>query len=107
MTTAPTIGRIVHYRLTAGDAEQINRRRADASNLTAAGSTLASQELGAQIHVGNSVEQGQVYPATIVRVWDGSASVNLQVALDGSDTYWATSRQEGDDEGQWAWPTRS
>lgn len=43
----------------------------------------------------------------IVRVWDEpQVTVNLQVFLDGNDTLWATSRQEGAEIGQWAWPER-
>jgi hypothetical protein len=30
--------------------------------------------------------------------------VNLQVVLDGNDHYWATSRIQGDEPGQWRWP---
>jgi hypothetical protein len=98
----PTIGCIVHYKLSAYDAESINRRRTD-SAAAAPGNT------GFQVHVGNQAEAGQVFPATIVRIFDpegGSGTSNLQVALDGNDTYWATSRRTGDEEGTWAWPPR-
>jgi hypothetical protein len=55
-------------------------------------------------HVGNQVTAGDVYPAMIVRVWGDTpeSAVNLQVHLDGNDTYWATSRVVGD----YAWPER-
>ncbi|MEU4558530.1 hypothetical protein AB0F72_09070 [Actinoplanes sp. NPDC023936] len=100
----PSIGRIVHYKLNAADADAINRCRADFAEKRAsegAGST------GFQAHVGNSAEAGQVFPATIVRVFDSEGGTsNLQVTLDGNDTYWATSRRNGDDEGTWAWPPR-
>lgn len=99
----PTIGRIVHYKLSAYDAEAINRRRAD---FTAA----APANTGFQGHVGNHAEAGQVYPAQIVRVFDPdgeSGTCNLQVSLDGNDTFWATSRKTGDVEGTWAWPPRA
>ncbi|WP_214103229.1 hypothetical protein [Acrocarpospora catenulata] len=85
----PTIGRIVHYTLNAGDAQIIESRRAQSDR------------------VGNHVEAGQVYPALVVRVFDPSApTVNLQVYLDGDDSYWATSRTEGDTPGSWSWPPR-
>lgn len=102
----PTIGRIVHYRLSQYDADAINKRRADAKNLNAAGVTvtLASQELGPQIHVGNHATAGDVCPAMVVRTF--GAAANLQVFLDGNDTYWATSRTEGDTNGAWTWPPR-
>ena len=87
----PTIGRIVHYTLNAGDVDVIRQQRA------AAGMTGA-----------NSVSVGQAYPAVIVRAWGDSptSAVNLQVLLDGPDTYWATSRTEGEGEFYWAWPPR-
>lgn len=100
----PTIGRIVHYKLSAYDAEAINRRRNDfvASTRT---------RTGWQAHYGNSATAGDVYPALIVRVFDdaedGTGTSNLQVSLDGNDTYWATSRKTGDEPGTWAWPARS
>jgi hypothetical protein len=88
----PTIGRMVHYTLSGQDAQTINHRRAD------------PHEFG---H-GNHAEEGQTYPATVVRVFDPSVTTsNLQVHLDGTDVYWATSRTEGDGPGFWAWPTRA
>ncbi|MDN4644936.1 hypothetical protein [Arthrobacter sp. PsM3] len=105
MTQAPTIGRIVHYTLTEQEAAHVNKRRADAKNLNGAGVTLASQELGPQIHIGNSASAGDVFPAIIVRVWPQS-SVQLQVFLDGNDTLWVTSRTEGSGDGRWSWPPR-
>ncbi|MGW1059367.1 hypothetical protein [Micromonospora rubida] len=97
----PTIGRIVHYTLTEQDAEAINRRRADFADSLPANT-------GFQAHVGNHAEAGQTFPAEVVRTFGGSA-VNLQVRLDGSDTYWATSRTEGepDKQGCWIWPPRT
>src|ERR1044071_7031827 len=85
----PTIGRIVHYRLSEQDAEAINRRRAGARNHNAAGVTLASQNLGAQIHVGNEAVAGQAFPAMVVRLYAANLDqtlANLQVFLDGNDT---------------------
>lgn len=47
----------------------------------------------------------------VVRDWNTDAgTVNLQVYLDGNDTYWATSRVRAENEtgeqGQWHWPPR-
>lgn len=86
----PTIGRIVHYTLTEGDAHAIRQQRAAL----------------VQAH-GNPVQEGQVYPAMVVRVFDPStAAANLQVFLDGNDSHWATSAKEGHGPGHWAWPSR-
>lgn len=81
----PTIGRIVHYTLSQIDANLIHSRR------TSRGVAY------------NTVNAGDVYPALIVRTFGGHA-VNLQVMLDGEDTYWACSRMLGDGPGTWAWP---
>lgn len=99
----PTIGRIVHYKLSAHDAEAINRRRAEVGAAPPANT-------GFQAHVGNTAQAGQVFPATIVRVFDpegDTGTSNLQVSLDGNDVYWATSRKAGDEEGAWSWPPRA
>lgn len=89
----PTIGRIVHYTLNEGDVGLINQHRTENTD------------------VGNAVQPGQVYPAMVVRVFDPSATtVNLQVFLDGSGSYWATSRREageGESVGFWVWPPRA
>ncbi|MFI1371356.1 hypothetical protein ACH4UY_05000 [Streptomyces longwoodensis] len=98
----PSIGRIVHYKVTAHDAEQINRRRKDFHE-----SRSADEHTGFVGHVGNGVAEGDVFPAMIVRVWaESTVTVNAQVFLDGNDTYWATSRAEGTEPGTWAWPER-
>lgn len=88
-TTAPKIGTIVNYRLGEQDATEINRRRPTYS------AASRRENDGAQIHVGNTVSAGDVYPAMVVRTWslETSDTVQLQVFLDGNDTYWATSRQ--------------
>ena len=85
VTRPATVGSIVHYRITEGDRRTIISRRQQ-NNIP-----------------GNVPGIGELYPAVIVRVW-GPNSANLQVLLDGPDTHWATSRTEGDAEGQWSWP---
>ncbi len=105
----PTVGRIVHYQLSEYDAADINRRRSDADAFRRANPRPDQPgELGATghvMHVGNHAAEGQVCPAIVVRTFGGDAA-NLQVLLDGTDTYWATSRTEGDQPGQWSWPAR-
>jgi len=80
----PTVGRIVHYRLNANDAQSINAKRNDCQ--------------------GNPAAEGEVYPALIVRNWKPTnelpaenAAVQLQVFVDGNFTYWATSRGQAAD----------
>jgi hypothetical protein len=86
----PSIGRIVHYALSAYEAERASLRREVAGD------------------VGNPVSEGDVFPALIVRVWGDSSQsmVNLQVFLDGSDNRWITSVSVGVGPGTYAWPTR-
>ncbi len=85
----PTIGRIVHYKLSDSDVGIIEQRRGPGVG-------------------GNQVLAGQNYPALIVRTWGDTpeSAVQLQVFLDGNDTYWATSRVSGHAPGQWIWPPR-
>lgn len=85
-TLPPSIGRIVLYKLAETDIARIRDQRNTAHT------------------VANAVWTGDVFPALVVRTWD--TSVQLQVFLDGPDTYWATSVSEGDGERQWSWPPR-
>ncbi|MGW1271270.1 hypothetical protein [Streptomyces sp. NPDC002491] len=97
-SAAPEPGDIVLYRVTEGDVAHINPWRADFHRNGA-----AESRLGFVGHIGNFVQAGDVFPAVVVRVHDGSTvTCNLRVLLDGSDAYWATSRAEGDDAGQWS-----
>jgi len=98
----PTIGRIVNYKLNQTDVEAINRRR---TNPTSIAARIKEEKwpLGAQAHIGNDVTTGQIYPMIIVAVW-GETCVNGQVLLDGNDTFWVTSAQLGESEGNWNWP---
>lgn len=86
----PSIGRIVHYTLTQVDADEINQRRVGTAQ------------------TGNQAQEGDVYPAMIVRIFGATpeSAVNLQVFLDGNDSYWATSRTLGEGPFYWAWPER-
>lgn len=100
-------GRIVHYVLTDSDAEQINRRRVPGVG------HAENWPAGAQAHVGNHVMAGEHFPAIIARVfpkeYGDEPGCNLQVILDGNDSYWATSvKHDGDplNLGTWHWPER-
>lgn len=81
--SAPTIGRIVQYRLTEQDVDQIVAARMRGEGK------------------GNTVHEGSVYPAMVVAVF-GGVLANLQVFLDGDHTHWAGSRYEGDEPGRWS-----
>ncbi len=110
-----TIGRTVHYTLNESDAAEINRHRTTGRSIAERMKVQVSQietetpilgwPTGAQAHIGNDAQAGQVYPAVSVRVWSPGMA-NLQVLLDGNDVYWATSRHEGSEPGTWAWPPR-
>lgn len=93
----PSVGRIVHYRLSALDVETIRRHRA-----------MPSTEFGATAHRGNAVSEGDIFPMLIVRVWGTSpeSAVNGHVFLDGNDTLWVTSCTVGftGQSGTFGWP---
>jgi hypothetical protein len=88
-----TLGRIVHYTLTATDVELINYNRPRWAK-------------GQPEMMRNAVQVGGVLPAVVVAVFGDGEHVNLSVWLDGYGTYWATSRPEGTTPGTWAWPPR-
>lgn len=110
----PSIGRIVHYRLSADDATQINRRRTTGASIAQRmkygdDPQLKAWPAGAQAHIGNDAKEGDTYPMLITKVWGDSPSsaVNGQVLLDGNDVFWATSRCVGDLPGSFSWPVRA
>ena len=99
----PTPARMVLYTLRDGDVQLINEQRA-------AVYAEARSRSAAFRAVGNDVAVGQVYPAVVVRVFDGAegGECNLTVLLDGADTFWACSRKPADvpTPGCWHWPPR-
>ena len=133
--TAPTVGRIVHYRLTRDEATRINGRRQHASEHAVEHHNAAT---GVQVHTGNRHRAGDVLPLLIVRVWENEYTdysdqgpeylyppqqfsfdggdtwhiplspygVNGQAFTDGNDVLWVTSAPEGDFDGGWMWPPR-
>jgi hypothetical protein len=118
----PSLGRIVHYRLSADDVAQINRRRTTGASIADRmkleldrlnherdeGVQAFAWPAGAQAHIGNEAHEGDVFPMLIVAVWGTTPSscVNGQVFLDGCDVFWALSRSVGDGPGTWSWPPR-
>lgn len=113
----PTVGRIVHYRLSAQDAEQVMRRRTNGNSIADRiqkqivdqdGGFNSAWPLGAQAHIGNNVKEGDSFPMLIVRCLGDAPSscVNGQVFLDGNDVLWATSVSVGEGPHSWSWPVR-
>lgn len=106
-----SIGQIVHYKVSDYQAGQINQRRTDAkafANGHAHPHEPGQPEpTGHIMPVGNTVREGDIFPAVVVALFETNAgTANLQVLLDGNDTLWATSIHEGDEAGTWAWPPR-
>jgi hypothetical protein len=97
----PTVGRIVHYTLSASDAGAINTRRHCVPR-----QDEPRMNTGLVDRTGNPAAEGDVCAAVIVRAFVPATTVNLQVLLDGDDSYWATSRAEGPGPGFWSWPPR-
>ncbi len=112
-TMVPTIGRIVHYRLSADDVTQINRRRTTGKSIAdrmqyGGDPILKAWPAGAQAHIGNEAAEGDTYPMLIVRCWGDTetSAVNGQVFLDGNDVLWATSVCAGEGPRTFSWPSR-
>ena len=101
----PTIGRIVIYRITASDAETLNRRRKDAQEKMEWHRAIKS---GAQVHVGNAVKPDDEFPLIITRVWgaEPTTAFNGQLLLDGSDLFWVTSTHLGEGPRNCYWPVK-
>lgn len=91
-----SVGRIVHYRLSSTDAERIEARRA-----------YARAKSDPDPPGGNTVRAGDVVPLIVVHPWS-DVVLNGQAILDGNDTYWVTSAEQGDGtcDGRWFWPPR-
>ena len=105
----PSVGRIVHYRLSADDAAQINRRRTTGASIAERmKGPVPTWPAGAQAHIGNEAHEGDVFPMVIVRVWgdQSSSAVNGQLFIDGNDVFWVTSVAVGDGPRTFSWPPR-
>lgn len=94
----PSIGRIVHYRLTDQDCASIAHRRRRHSDDVEWANEHGSGVTKHQVFEGNQPKAGEVYPMMITRVWDlhptEASCVQGQVFLDGNDTIWKTSVQQ-------------
>ncbi len=100
----PSIGRIVHYRLTTDNVNAINRRREDAKNNL---EKMRTEKPGFQAHVGSEVEVDDLVSMTITQVWGKYINlVSGQATLDGNDSLWITDTTKGKEPGQWEWPER-
>lgn len=93
----PTVGRIVHYKLTETDAKAIEVQRQPTYHesmpgLIGPGNTVTKSYL----YRGNVAKAGDIYPMLITRVWgdEETSCVNGQVFLDGNDCLWVTSVQQ-------------
>jgi len=102
----PSTGRIVMYRLTQQNVDDIAKRR-EPGNFT-----------------GNNHQKGDVVPLIVTKVWpeeytgaarlashpadtkyESAVGVNGQAILDGNDSMWVTSApQHTSLEGGWYWP---
>lgn len=102
MTQTPSLGRVVHFTVSQEDADKINKRREDFAKHYRKHPSI--EPTGYVAHYGNQVRSGDVFAATIVRVFP--TAINLQVLLDGNDTYWATSVPEGEGLHTWTWPPK-
>jgi len=87
----PTVGRIVHYRMSEHDVKAVR------TQLRANPTALLDQS--------NLPRAGQCYAALVTSV-TGHPDVNLKVFMDGPFDYFVASRVEGDQAGTWCWPPR-
>lgn len=98
-------GRLVMYVLSAADANAINQLRTTGESMAArmrnespgSDGPIQGWPDGAQAHIGTLVKGGDALPGIVVRVHESQGTpdcVNLQVWLDGTDTFWATARFE-------------
>jgi hypothetical protein len=97
-------GRIVYFVFDAQRAAEVMRRRTTSKSIAdrmtphnvavpGGGKDVAvyGWPAGAQAHIGNNVNGGDILPAMVLKVWSESGCSNLKVMLDGSDEFWATS----------------
>jgi hypothetical protein len=107
------LGKIVIYKLTKEDADQVNRRRITREEIQKQ-IFLGHWQLGSQAHVGEGVLAGEELPMIVTKVVQtagvdgpGSTALSGQVFLNGNDTLYVTGRFEGDAHGTWSFFPRS
>jgi len=101
------LGTTVLYRLTAVDAEKVNRRRTTGASI-AERVKAALWPVGAQAHIGDPAEEGDIFPMLVVRAKDDSNGdvVSGQVFLPGNDVLWVERvnwSQHPIKPGAWGW----
>lgn len=79
----PTVGRIVNYKLSEYDHDNLKNN----------------------FYKDSEGKLEGTLPAVIVRVWS-ETTVNLKVITDGPIDVWKTSVSQGDQPGNWNWPVR-
>lgn len=101
-------GDFLDYRLSASDAEAVNRRRTTGKSIAQRLKDKLWPE-GAQAHVGLHVVEGDLFPLLVVSVAISAGSdepteyhVSGQAFLDGNDVFWVRGVREGIAPGQWA-----
>lgn len=100
-----TIGRRVHYVLTAEQAYLINSWRLAGDSFVE--ELLAPSSAHAQKHLGSTVIEGDVVPLDVTRVIAPMEGlINGRAILDGNDVLWVTGASEGLEPGTWRWPKR-
>lgn len=86
--TELTASTVCLYRLTASDAETVNRRRTSGGAIARRLTENPPQwPKGAQAHIGEPVKAGDEFPLIITRRLE-NGRFSGQVILDGSDTLW-------------------
>jgi threonine aldolase len=96
----PVLGQIVYYMLSQRDADAVNRHRTD--YMLNRDAVSSGPGPGYVAHIGTDAKRGDVLPATVVALhYYDQPAANLQVHLDGTDTFWAAATTEGPGEEQW------
>ena len=100
----PTVGRIVHYKLSQEDAKIINRAASDGSYARRM-MAMGSLTVGVMTHQGSFADVSDILPMVITRV-NQDGTINGQVFLDGNGSAWVSYVEEGAKSGTWSWPPR-
>lgn len=116
MPSPPSLGRILLYSVTAEQSAQVNRRRTDGKAIAARMKLMVASDTGedevihgwpagAQAHIGEPLEPGELVPLIVTKVFEGG-TVNGQAFLEGNDVLWVIAVNEGTGPGTWQWPPR-
>lgn len=84
----PSVGRIVHYKISKGQALEAFNMKSEHQGLHS-----------------NPLSEGEVYPMLITKVWDKEPTeisvVQGQVFIDGNFSLWVSSAKQGTEINQW------